>query len=73
MKTGRVLLIMTCFVLLLAFSGGQKATATPNTTEISDECKAEITAVLRNCSQTCGRDLRCYIRCVINNYPACLQ
>jgi len=75
MKIRKVLLIMTFFVLLLAFSGGQKAAATSSTTttHISEECKAEIRAVLESCHQTCGRDLRCFIRCVIANVPPCLR
>ena len=76
MKVKRVLLIMTFMLLLIVFSGGQPTTAspntaTPNTIELTEECKAEIKAVLQGCAQQCGRNLRCFIRCVTANYPSC--
>lgn len=74
MKRGKVLFLMTFMVLLLVFPSGARVNATAtNTTELSEECKAEIKAVLQQCAQACPRDLRCFIRCVINNYPECLQ
>lgn len=71
MKAKRVLLIMAFLLFLMGFSGGQPTTATPNTTELTEECKAEIKAVLVSCAQQCPRNLRCFIRCVVENYPTC--
>lgn len=73
MKAKRVLLIMTFMLLAMGFSGGQPTAATPNTIDLSEECKAEIKAVIIGCAQQCPRDLRCFIRCVITNYPACAR
>ena len=70
MKIKRVLVMATFMIMLFGFSGSQATAEAPN---ISEECKAEIRAVLETCHQTCGRDLRCFIRCIVNNIPPCLQ
>jgi len=55
--------LMVCFV---GFSGAGGATAR----NISDQCKADLRAVLESCGSQCGRDLRCFVRCVVTNFPA---
>ena len=71
MKAKRVLLIMTFMLIAMGFSGGQPTAATTSNIDLTDECKAEIKAVIVSCAQQCPRDLRCFIRCIINNYPTC--
>jgi hypothetical protein len=71
MRIKKALLIMIFFVFLMGFSGGQRATAVTANPHISEECIAEIKAVLRSCAEQCPRNLRCFIRCVITNYPTC--
>ncbi len=71
MKLKKALLIMIFFVFLMGFSGGQRATAETTNLDISEECIAEIKAVVRSCAQACPRDLRCFVRCVVTNYPTC--
>ena len=71
MKGKRVLLIMAFMLLLMGFSGGQPTAATTNNLDLTEECQAEIKAVIVNCANQCPHNLRCFIRCVINNYPAC--
>ncbi len=74
MKMRRILLLVTFMLFLIGSLGGTQVSAkpTPNT-DLSEECKAEIKAVLQNCSTACGKDFRCFLRCIINSYPACLQ
>jgi hypothetical protein len=72
MKLRRVLLIGTLMMMFVALSGSNQTTAT-TPTHISPECRAEIIAALETCKADCGRDLRCFIRCVITNIPACLR
>lgn len=73
MKARKILLLITLIVLVMGFSSGRRATAEATTHEISDQCKAEIRTVLENCHQACGRDIRCFIRCVVNNLPPCVR
>lgn len=68
MKAKRVLLIMAFLLFLMGFSGGQPTTAT---TELTEECKAEIKAVIVSCANQCPHSLRCFIRCIVENYPTC--
>lgn len=71
MRIKKALLIMIFFVFLMGFSPGQRATAETTNLDISEECIAEIKLVLKNCATACPRDLRCFLRCVITNYPTC--
>jgi hypothetical protein len=73
MKVRKALLLIGVIVLLIGFSGSQRAAAEPGVPEISEACKAEIRLVLETCKQQCGKDLRCFIRCTITNFPACLR
>jgi hypothetical protein len=66
MKIKRVLLLVTLMVFLVGFSGNNEATAT----SVSPQCVADLKAVIISCAQECPRDLRCFIRCVVTNYPA---
>lgn len=65
MKIRRVLLLVT-LTLFIGFSSGSNATAR----NISEQCKADLRAVAASCAQECPRDLRCFVRCVITNFPA---
>jgi hypothetical protein len=69
MKIKKVLLIGTLMLLFVGFSGSRETTAR----DISPECRAEIIAALETCKADCGRDLRCFIRCVISSIPECLR
>ena len=66
MKIRRVLLLGTLTMFIVAFSGGSSATAR----NISEQCKADLRALAASCAQECDRDLRCFIRCVVANFPA---
>lgn len=71
MRIKKALMIMVFFVLLMGFSPGQRATAETTNLDISEECIAEIKAVIRSCAAQCPNNLRCFLRCVITNYPTC--
>lgn len=71
MRIKKALLIMIFFVFLLGFSPGQRATAETTNLDISEECIAEIKAVIRSCAEQCPNSFRCFLRCVIVNYPTC--
>ena len=66
MRPRKVLLLGTLFLFIAGFSGAERATAT----DISDQCKADLRALVESCGSQCGRDLRCFIRCVVTNFPA---
>lgn len=66
MKIRRVLLLVTLMVFLVGFSGSNQATAT----NVSPECVADLRAVIASCAQECPRNLRCFVRCVVTNFPA---
>jgi len=66
MSFRRVLLLSALMVCFVGFSGGNGATAR----DISEQCRADIRAVLESCGSQCGRNLRCFIRCVVTNFPA---
>jgi hypothetical protein len=55
----------TLFLFLAGFAGTENATAR----DISDECKADIRALFERCASECGRDFRCFLRCVVTNFP----
>lgn len=65
MRVRRALLLSTLMLSFVAFSGSNKAAATG----ISPECLADLRAVVEQCKEECPRNLRCFIRCVIVNYP----
>jgi len=70
MNARRFLLLGTLLLFAVGLSGGSRATAR----DISDQCRADIRAVYENCRLTCPGNLRCFIRCVVNNFPAsCLE
>jgi len=66
MKPRKVLMLGTLFLFVVGFLGADSATAR----NISDQCKADIRAVLESCASQCGRDFRCFVRCVVTNFPA---
>lgn len=66
MKIRRVLLLVTLMVLFVGFSGSNEAAAT----NVSAQCVADLKAVVASCAQECPRNLRCFIRCVVTNFPA---
>lgn len=66
MRVRRVLMLSVLLVSFVAFSGAQETAATG----ISEQCKTDIIAVARRCAEQCQRDLRCFIRCAIANFPA---
>lgn len=66
MKIRRVLLVGALTMFIVGFSGGGNATAR----NVSEQCKADLRAVVASCAQECPRDLRCFIRCVVANFPA---
>lgn len=65
MKIRRVLLLVALMVFLVGFSGSNQATATG----VSPECLADLRAVVEQCKEECPRNLRCFIRCVVANFP----
>lgn len=69
MRIKKVLLLGALMVLFVGFSGSNETTAR----DISPECRAEIIEAFETCRTECGRDLRCFIRCVITNIPSCLR
>ena len=71
MRIKKALLIMILFVFLMGFSSGQRATAETTNLDLSEECIAEIKEVIRSCAAQCPNNLRCFLRCVITNYPSC--
>jgi len=69
MRTGRVLLLSVLMVIFVAFSGGKETTAR----NVSEQCKADLKAVVGSCKLECAGNLRCFLRCAINNFPeSCL-
>lgn len=66
MKVRRVLLLSIAMMFLIGLAGSKETTAG----NISAQCRADIAAVVQRCGQECARDLRCFIRCVVNNFPA---
>jgi hypothetical protein len=69
MKIRKIMLLGALMTMFVAFSGSNETTAR----HISPECRAEIREALETCKEECGRDLRCFIRCVVTNIPACLR
>jgi len=70
MKPRRVLLLG----MLLLFAAGLSSSSSATARDISEQCRADIRAVYENCRLTCPGNLRCFIRCVVNNFPAsCLE
>jgi hypothetical protein len=65
MSLRKVLLLSVLMVCFVGFSGSNKAAAT----SISSECLADLRAVVESCKQECPSSLRCFIRCVVVNYP----
>lgn len=65
MKIRRTLLLVTLMVFLVGFSGSNQATAT----NVSAQCVADLRAAIESCKQECPRNLRCFIRCVVVNFP----
>lgn len=65
MKIRRALLLGTIAMFMIGFSGGNDVTAR----NISEQCKADLRAVVASCAQECPRDLRCFVRCVVVNFP----
>lgn len=66
MKVRKVLLLSALMVCFVAFSGSKQTTAG----HISEQCKADIKAVLESCKQECPASLRCFLRCVVTNFPS---
>jgi len=70
MSVRRVLLLSALMVCFVGFSGTTEAPAR----NISEQCKADLRAVIESCAQQCPRDLRCFVRCVVTNFPSsCLE
>ncbi len=65
MRLRRAVLLSALMVCFVGFSGSNKAAATG----ISPECLADLRAVVAQCKDECDRNLRCFIRCVVVNYP----
>ena len=66
MKIRKVLLLSIVMMFLIGFAGSKETTAR----NVSEQCRADIVAVAQRCGQECARDLRCFIRCVVTNFPA---
>jgi len=70
MKIRKVLLLGTLFMFLAGFSGNYEVTAR----NVSEQCKADLRALVESCAQECPRDLRCFLRCLVTNFPdSCRQ
>ena len=70
MSVKKVLLLSVLMICFVGFSGSRETPAT----DISEQCKADLRALYVTCATQCGRDLRCFIRCAVNNFPAsCLE
>ena len=70
MRAKKVLLLSVLMICFVAFSGIKEAPAG----DISDQCRADLRALYESCVSQCGRDLRCFVRCAVTNFPAsCLH
>lgn len=65
MRFRKVLLLSALMVCFVGFSGSAQATST----SISAQCVADLRAVVESCKQECPRNLRCFVRCVVTNFP----
>lgn len=65
MSVRKVLLLSALMVCFVGFSGSRETPAR----NISEQCKADLRAVIASCGQECARDLRCFIRCLVTNFP----
>jgi len=65
MKMRRVLLLGALTMFIVGFSGSDVTAR-----NVSEQCKADLRAVAASCAQECPRDLRCFVRCVVTNFPA---
>jgi hypothetical protein len=70
MKPRKVLLMGTLLLFLVGFSGANQVSAG----DISDQCKADLRALVERCANECPGNFRCFLRCVVNNFPgSCLE
>ena len=65
MKPRKVLILGTLFLFAAGFAGTERATAR----DISEQCKTDLQALYQRCVSECGRDFRCFLRCVVTNFP----
>jgi hypothetical protein len=66
MSFRKVLLLSVLMMCFVGFAGSREAPAR----DVSDQCKADIRALFERCATECGRDFRCFLRCVVTNFPA---
>lgn len=70
MSVKKVFLLSVLMICFVGFSGSRETPAT----NISDECRADLRALYVRCASDCGRDLRCFLRCAVTNFPqSCLR
>jgi hypothetical protein len=66
MNVRKVLLLSALMVCFIGFSGTKQTSAG----NISEQCKADLRAAYESCKLECPGNLRCFVRCLITNFPA---